>query len=66
MTCGTNGTCNGLGACKLYDALTQCSASCGNGDLLYTRMFCDGLRGCTIPLVLPCLLTCSDAAGCDL
>ena len=64
MTCGTNGTCNGLGVCKLYDALTQCSASCASP--VYTRMFCDGLRGCTIPLDETCLpsLTCNDN-GCD-
>ncbi len=62
MTCGTNGTCDGSGVCKLYDALTQCSESCVS--LLYTRMMCDGLHGCTLPLVDLCTLTCGPG-GCS-
>jgi hypothetical protein len=62
MTCGTNGTCDGAGVCKLYDALTQCATSCVSP--LYVTTYCDGLHGCTLPLVDLCTLTCGPG-GCS-
>lgn len=44
-TCGTNGTCNGAGACELYVAGTPCGGTCvGNSA---QGKVCDGSGACT-------------------
>lgn len=45
-TCGTTGSCNGSGACTLYDANTECiSASCSNG-VQQNQSKCNGTGMC--------------------
>jgi hypothetical protein len=41
-TCGTDGTCNGGGACRLYGAATQCAAASCTGSTLTTKRTCSG------------------------
>lgn len=68
-TCGTNGTCNGAGACAFYPASTPCNdgQACSTGDS------CDGAgtcRGTVAGTCGPgagnecCAGTCVDGAGC--
>jgi cysteine-rich repeat protein len=59
-SCGTNGFCNGAGACQLYAAGTPCSAaSCSNGTLNKADS-CNGLGSCVAPT--PDMQSCSPFA----
>jgi hypothetical protein len=60
-SCGTNGRCDGNGACQLYPLLTACAApQCSNGALASARL-CDGMGLCMAPTET----SCSPYAGCD-
>jgi hypothetical protein len=53
-TCGTDGTCDGAGMCRMYQAGTMCNAaSCSNATLLNAAK-CDGMGHCQIPAAVPC------------
>ncbi len=46
-TCGTNGFCDGKGACQLYAAATQCvAASCKDPTTVTAASLCDGNGKC--------------------
>jgi hypothetical protein len=46
-TCGTNGTCNGAGACALYAAGTQCAPAMCKGKVnLAAPSTCNGTGTC--------------------
>jgi hypothetical protein len=74
-SCGRTGTCNGTGACALYDAGTPCGTpACATATLLASA--CDGLGGCSTPMPKPCFpyacanatacgASCSDNSSCD-
>ncbi|HEY0715555.1 MAG TPA: PA14 domain-containing protein [Polyangia bacterium] len=53
-TCGTDGTCDGLGACRRYQAGTICAgASCADGMETSART-CDGKGVCGAPATRAC------------
>jgi hypothetical protein len=45
-SCGTSGTCDGLGACERYAAGTVCAASTCVGNAFEGARVCDGLGTC--------------------
>jgi hypothetical protein len=47
-TCGTNGSCNGVGACQRWAAGTSCGSSVCQGNVV-TGQICDGNGTCTAP-----------------
>ncbi|HXI55627.1 MAG TPA: PA14 domain-containing protein [Polyangia bacterium] len=53
-TCGTDGTCNGAGACRRYLSGTMCAAvTCNAGTESGTRR-CDGAGVCQAGVTRPC------------
>jgi hypothetical protein len=48
-SCGTNGLCDGTGACQKYSATTQCAASSCAGTTLTVAKFCNGSGTCVTP-----------------
>lgn len=73
-SCGTNGSCNGSGACQLYAAGTQCqNASCIAGQASLPDL-CDGRGNCVdagsqncTPYICganACLTSCADNTQC--
>jgi len=65
MSCGTNGLCNGTGACQLYPASTVCApAACSGTDLAPARV-CDGQGTCvpTVASACPSKFACDPANG---
>lgn len=63
-SCGTDGSCNGAGACRLYANGTQCAAStCVTSTFMPTRT-CDGAGVCrTVTSSLCTPFACDTAAG---
>ncbi len=55
-SCGTDGFCDGRGACRLYSASTPCApASCATGlSTLTTGRTCNGLGVCQPAANIPC------------
>jgi MYXO-CTERM domain-containing protein len=51
-SCGTNGACNGSGACDLYAAGTVCASTCANGVI--TASTCSGAGACGSPSMTSC------------
>jgi hypothetical protein len=55
-SCGTDGTCNGNGACRRYPAGIQCAAGTCNGTT-NTRIYpsvCDAAGACVVGASVPC------------
>jgi hypothetical protein len=46
-SCGTNGACNGAGACQKYAAGTACGAASCSGTVLTNANFCNGTGSCS-------------------
>jgi hypothetical protein len=55
-SCATDGTCDGLGSCRLYDAGTPCMpATCPSGSSTWTlTRTCDGQGTCKAATTQPC------------
>jgi hypothetical protein len=55
-SCGTDGACDGNGACRVYAAGTACmGASCASGASTLTQVrTCDGQGGCKAATTLSC------------
>jgi hypothetical protein len=66
-TCGNDGTCNGMAACRKWSASTQCRPpSCPAGTAVLTKAaFCDGNGTCpATQQTQPCApFVCDSAAG---
>ncbi len=45
-SCGTNGSCDGAGACQLYSSATQCAAASCMGDSVVAARNCNGTGTC--------------------
>src|SRR6185295_20126111 len=45
-TCGSDGTCDGQGSCRLYPAGTSCAPMMCNGSTLTGAQVCDGAGTC--------------------
>jgi hypothetical protein len=61
MSCGTDGKCDGAGACQKYMAGTSCGAvACLNGTLIGART-CDGMGTCQ----QGSMMSCSPYAKCN-
>jgi hypothetical protein len=63
--CGTDGTCDGAGGCRLYQLGTMCSlASCSTATL-HNAGKCDGKGNCQVPTATTCGgYTCATATAC--
>ncbi|HMR06617.1 MAG TPA: kelch repeat-containing protein, partial [Polyangiaceae bacterium] len=76
-TCGTIGSCNGAGACRLHPAATECTAaSCFSSTIAQPAASCDGSGTCNAPATVSCQsgyactagmcnTSCATAAECD-
>jgi hypothetical protein len=53
--CGTNGTCNGAGACAQYSTTTVCAPGSCNGRTLHNPKRCDGKGACQAQADTDCL-----------
>jgi hypothetical protein len=54
-TCGTLGFCDGMGACRVYAAGSECApASCLSEALLAPASTCDGVGSCVTPAPVAC------------
>ena len=53
-TCGTNGVCNGSGACQKYASGTSCAAAACTGSTLTPAASCDGSGTCATPATTSC------------
>jgi hypothetical protein len=64
-SCGTDGLCDGAGACRKYTAATACGAPSCNGSILTPAAACDGAGSCVTPSVLSCgLYMCGSTSAC--
>jgi alpha-tubulin suppressor-like RCC1 family protein len=65
-SCGTNGVCNGAGACELYPAGTPCgaAATCFNGSA-HPAVACDGAGTCSAGTITPCTPYACGPTVCD-
>ena len=67
-TCGFDGTCDGIGACRRYPTGTQCTPATCVGSTEYAARICDGQGVCLSGSTRSCApLTCQGAscrAGC--
>jgi hypothetical protein len=74
-TCGTDGTCNGAGACRLHLPGTVCAAATCSGQTASSARLCNGRGACLPPPATvdcggfacsgdSCGTVCSGAAGC--
>jgi hypothetical protein len=52
--CGSDGTCDGAGACGLYVAGTACSATTCSSAILRATATCDGKKNCKLPMASTC------------
>jgi hypothetical protein len=62
-SCGTNGTCDGAGACARYAATTTCAASRCDGDMFVAASTCAGGH-CAAPAAITCDPGACAATGC--
>ena len=53
-TCGTDGLCNGAGACRLYNAATQCAAAMCSGSTATSARNCNGNGTCNAGTTTAC------------
>jgi hypothetical protein len=53
-TCGLDGTCDGAGACRRYEANTVCSAAACSGAVLFFARRCDGAGTCRPAAAVSC------------
>ncbi len=68
-TCGTDGTCDGIGGCHLYSATTQCAAGiCPSGTANATpARTCDGSGHCGVATSVPCApYLCDGVSACKI
>lgn len=65
-SCGKDGTCNGAGACRLYDASTVCAGASCSGASFTPEGKCNGTGVCGAAVVAPCAggFACSNASTC--
>jgi hypothetical protein len=64
-SCGTDGTCDGAGACRYFVAGTVCSPVSCSSAMLRSAATCDGNSHCKAPAVSTCGgYTCATAATC--
>ena len=64
-TCGTDGICDGAGACQKYPAGVTCQAPSCNGQTLTSAGRCDGLGTCATGQSHSCApFTCGDDDAC--
>ncbi len=62
-TCGTTGTCDGVGGCARFAAQILCTAPACSGDRLIAGGTCDGLGTCLQPGMMDCTpYKCADGA----
>jgi hypothetical protein len=59
-TCGFDGTCDGLGACRRHPAGTRCLAGTCNGNSVTAAGACDGTGSCVMGPAVTCA-----PFGCD-
>jgi hypothetical protein len=59
-TCGFDGTCDGLGACRLHPAGTRCASGTCMGNSVVAAGGCDGKGNCVMGPALTCA-----PFGCD-
>lgn len=63
-TCGTNGACNGMGACQLYGNATECqAATCTAGGYQAART-CNGMGVCSVAQAMSCGAYACASSGC--
>src|SRR6185437_12828353 len=53
-TCGTDGMCDGAGACRKYTVTTQCSSETCTGSTDTPAGMCNGSGTCTVPTGTSC------------
>ena len=53
-SCGTNGKCDGAGACQLYSKTTTCAGEACSQNVYTPFSTCDGAGHCVKPPSLPC------------
>jgi hypothetical protein len=63
-TCGTNGFCDGSGACQKYAAGTACGAASCTGSTFTPATTCDGAGTCTPPTTTSCAPYVCGTAAC--
>jgi len=63
-SCGTDGFCNGAGACRLYDAATQCAASSCTGTTSTSQRSCNGTGTCSAATTTSCAPYVCGATAC--
>ena len=61
-SCGFDGTCDGLGACRSYDSAVECAPASCIDSLLRGPSMCDGKGACLAP---PIAFRC-EPLGCEL
>src|SRR5205085_6607133 len=54
MTCGTDGTCDGAGACRQYSGATTCAPAACSGAMATPVRSCNGAGTCLIALPVSC------------
>ena len=55
MTCGTDGSCDGNGACRKYAAGTVCVAASCTGSTLTPNATCNSSNTCVTPATVSCV-----------
>lgn len=63
-TCGTDGSCNGAGACRMYSASTACGTASCNGNSYVPGGTCSGSGSCTPGTGTPCGAYACTTSGC--
>lgn len=63
VSCGSDGTCDGVGACARYPAGTACAASSCTGILWSSARTCDGLGTCGAGTAVSCVPYGCDSGG---
>jgi hypothetical protein len=54
MTCGSDGTCDGAGACRAYSGATTCAAGACAGSTAMPARTCNGAGVCLMALPVSC------------
>jgi hypothetical protein len=63
-SCGLDGSCDGLGACRMWSSTTPCAPRTCSGDSTVAPRFCDGAGTCLSGIAAPCNpYTCETATG---
>src|SRR6185503_7579636 len=53
-SCGTDGSCNGVGSCRLYASGTMCAAGSCTGSSYDPPHTCNGSGVCQVPTAIAC------------